>query len=58
MLAAEAVCRKQGILSIKADTNFDNAGMLRVFEKLGYTYCGEVYFRGAARRAYEKRLDR
>lgn len=58
MLAAEAVCREQGILSIKADTNFDNAGMLRVFEKLGYTYCGEVYFRGAARRAYEKRLDR
>lgn len=57
MQAVEAVCRQQGIFSIKADTNFDNTGMLRVFEKLGYTYCGEVYFRGAARQAYEKRLD-
>ncbi|MBZ4189617.1 GNAT family N-acetyltransferase [Niabella sp. 3A5MI-3] len=57
MQAVEEICRKQGIFSIKVDTNFDNTGMLRVFEKLGYTYCGEVYFRGAARRAYEKRLD-
>ncbi|WP_300597818.1 GNAT family N-acetyltransferase [Niabella sp.] len=57
MMAVETVCRKQGIFSIKADTNFDNTGMLRVFEKLGYTYCGEVYFRGAARKAFEKKLD-
>jgi hypothetical protein len=40
------------------DTNFDNLPMLNIFEKLGYTYCGEVYFRGSARRAYEKVLDR
>ncbi|MCF3110932.1 GNAT family N-acetyltransferase [Niabella sp. CC-SYL272] len=57
MQAVERICRQQGIFSIKADTNFDNTGMLRVFEKLGYTYCGEVYFRGAARKAFEKRLD-
>ncbi len=38
------------------DTNFDNTPMLRILEKLGYTYCGEVYFRGSARRAYEKVL--
>lgn len=55
--AAETVCRRRGVFSIKADTNFDNTGMLRVFEKLGYTYCGEVYFRGAARKAFEKKLD-
>ncbi|NJM80712.1 MAG: GNAT family N-acetyltransferase [Flavobacterium sp.] len=42
------------IYSVKADTNFDNKPMLALFEKLGYTYCGEVYFRGSARRAYEK----
>lgn len=42
------------IFSIKADTNFDNFAMMKVFEKLGYTYCGEVYFRGSSRRAYEK----
>jgi GNAT superfamily N-acetyltransferase len=42
------------IYSIKADTNFDNFAMMKVFNKLGYVYCGEVYFRGSARKAYEK----
>lgn len=42
------------IYSIKADTNFDNLAMIAIFEKLGYRYCGEVYFRGSARKAYEK----
>lgn len=42
------------IYSIKADTNFDNIAMLKVFEKLGYKFCGEVYFRGSARKAFEK----
>lgn len=44
------------IYSIKADTNFDNGAMLKIFEKMGYVYCGEVYFRGCPRRAYEKVL--
>lgn len=44
------------INSIKVDTNFDNEAMLYLFEKLGYQYCGEVYFRGSARKAYEKVL--
>ena len=46
------------IYSVKADTNFDNKPMLALFEKLGYVYCGEVYFRGSARRAYEKVLSK
>ncbi len=50
----EDLCRERGVPSIKVDTNFDNKPMLRILEKLGYTYCGEVYFRGSARRAYEK----
>lgn len=45
------------INSIKADTNFDNIAMMKTFEKLGYVYCGEVYFRGSARKAYEKVLE-
>ncbi|WP_207420630.1 GNAT family N-acetyltransferase [Desertivirga brevis] len=49
---------ERGIYSIKADTNFDNLAMMRIFEKLGYVYCGEVSFRGSARRAYEKVLER
>ena len=44
------------IFSVKADTNFDNEPMLYLFDKLGYVYCGEVYFRGAPRKAYEKVL--
>ena len=45
-----------GINSVKVDTNFDNAAMLRVLEKLDYTYCGDVIIRGNARRAFEKVL--
>lgn len=44
------------IYSIKADTNFDNIAMMKIFENLGYTLCGEVYFRGSSRKAYEKVL--
>lgn len=51
---AEELCRERGVPSIKVDTNFDNQPMLRILARLGYTYCGEVYFRGNARRAYEK----
>ncbi|RYY53894.1 MAG: GNAT family N-acetyltransferase [Chitinophagaceae bacterium] len=44
------------IYSLKADTNFDNKPMLHLFEKMGYVYCGEVFFRGAPRKAFEKLL--
>ncbi|MEO5990660.1 MAG: GNAT family N-acetyltransferase [Ferruginibacter sp.] len=53
----EATAREKNIYSIKADTNFDNLIMMSIFEKMGYQYCGEVYFRGSARRAYEKLLN-
>ena len=54
----ENLCIEKGVYSIKVDTNFDNMAMLRILEKLNYTYCGEVYFRGAARKAFEKVLPR
>ncbi len=44
--------------SIKVDTNFDNAAMLRILEKLSYTYCGEIFFSGATRMAFEKLLSK
>ena len=44
----------QKVYSIKVDTNFDNIPMMRIFDKLGYIYCGEVFFNGASRKAYEK----
>lgn len=46
------------IYSVKADTNFDNFGMLKIFDKLGYKYCGEVFLRGAKRKAFEKVLNK
>ncbi len=45
------------IFSVRADTNFDNTAMLALFEKTGYKYCGEVYFRGSPRKAFEKTLS-
>jgi GNAT superfamily N-acetyltransferase len=52
----EAVAMEHQVFSIRADTNFDNAAMLTLFEKNGYAYCGEVYFRGSPRKAFEKVL--
>jgi RimJ/RimL family protein N-acetyltransferase len=47
---------RNSIYSVKADTNFDNNAMIKIFEKLGYAFCGHVYFRGSQRNAYEKVL--
>jgi len=52
----EKLCLDNNIHSIKVDTNFDNAPMLKVLGNLGYTYCGEVFFQGAPRKAFEKVL--
>ena len=53
---AEQWAMEKQIWSIKADTKYDNKGMLHLFEKLEYQYCGEVFFRGGARMAFEKLL--
>lgn len=52
----EEMSIENNVFSVRIDTNFDNIPMLKIIEKLGYEYCGEVYFRGAARKAFEKRL--
>ena len=49
---------KNNIYSVKADTNFDNLAMITLFEKMAYAYCGEVYFRGSPRKAFEKVLKK
>lgn len=46
------------VYSVRVDTNFDNYAMLHILEKLGYTACGKVYFRGEAREAFEKVLPK
>lgn len=57
-LLIEDFCIKHHVYSIKVDTNFDNAPMLRILEKLNYTYCGDIFFNGASRRAFEKLLKK
>lgn len=52
----EDLCIDHNVFSIKVDTNFDNIPMLKILERLGYSYCGEIFFGGAARKAFEKVL--
>jgi GNAT superfamily N-acetyltransferase len=52
----EKLCTDNNIYSIKVDTNFDNPAMLRLMDNLGYTFCGEVFFQNAPRKAFEKVL--
>lgn len=54
----EDLCIGQKVYSIKVDTNSDNTPMLRILDKLSYTYCGEILFKGASRKAYEKVIPR
>jgi GNAT superfamily N-acetyltransferase len=54
---AENIAETKNYFSIRVDTNFDNHAMLKILKKLKYSYCGEVYFRGFARRAFEKLLN-
>ena len=56
-LLIEELCLEKNVFSIKVDTNFDNVPMLRILDKLNYTYCGEIFFSGASRKAYEKLLN-
>jgi ribosomal protein S18 acetylase RimI-like enzyme len=56
MTKIELLSVENKVFSIRADTNHDNLPMIRVFQKLGYTYCGEVMIRGNPRQAYERVL--
>jgi GNAT superfamily N-acetyltransferase len=53
----EDIAKSNDIHSIKVDTNHDNFAMLKIFKKLGFTFCGIVHFRGSPRLAYEKVLE-
>lgn len=53
---AEKLALSQGITDFRIDTNFDNFRMLRLIEKFGFTYCGEIYYEGGVRKAFEKLL--
>lgn len=52
----EDYVKSQNVHSIKVDTNYDNAAMLKILESKGYTYCGEVLLQSGMRKAFEKVL--
>ena len=52
----ENIVAENSIYSLRVDTNFDNLPMLSIINKRNYIYCGAVYFRGSARKAFEKVL--
>jgi GNAT superfamily N-acetyltransferase len=52
----EKLCIEKKVSSIRADTNFDNVQMLKILDKSGYTYCGEILVSSAPRKGYEKLL--
>lgn len=52
--AVEDYARSLGIKSFKIDTNFDNAAMLALLHKCGFTYCGEIAYESGTRKAFEK----
>lgn len=54
----EDLCIEEKVYSIKVDTNFDNVPIMRILDKLSYIYCGEIFYSGAPRRAYEKVIPR
>lgn len=43
-VAAEELCRRRGVHSVKVDTNFDNVEMLNFLPRLGFKHCGTVYY--------------
>ena len=56
-LKIEEFVKAKQIYNIKVDTNFDNIQMLKILDRLQYSYCGEVHFRGSPRKAFEKILS-
>ena len=56
MKEVEEISKNNNIFSIRIDTNYDNKPMLRIIEKLNYTFCGYVYYRNSQRIAFEKVL--
>ncbi len=56
MQEVERMSRSAGVHSFKVDTNYDNARMLRLLDKTGFTYCGQIFYPQGARMAYEKLL--
>lgn len=56
MQRVEELSCRNGVFRFRVDTNFDNEYMHRMLARLGFAYCGEVWYRKGSREAFEKRL--
>ena len=56
MQEVERLAISKDVHSFRADTNYDNERMQRLFEKMGFTYCGKISYPQGQRMAYEKLL--
>jgi N-acetylglutamate synthase-like GNAT family acetyltransferase len=54
MQEIEKLSRGKGIRSFRVDTAFENVFMQKLLSALDFTFCGQVYYNGNPRRAYEK----
>jgi len=52
----EVLCLEKKVFSIKVDTIYDNFRMMKLLDKLQYSYCGQIFFQNAWCKAYEKVL--
>lgn len=56
MQEVEQLSLAAGVHSFKVDTNYDNERMLRVLDKLGFTFCGNIFYQEGMRMAFERLL--
>lgn len=54
-----ALARRRDVVDFRIDTNFDNAPMLRILDRLGFVRCGTIiYIDGGERIAFHRVFDR
>lgn len=53
----EKLCLKNGVYSIKVDTDNENSIMQHILEKNNFEYCGIIEFDGSPKIAFEKVLE-
>lgn len=56
MQAVIDIALSHGIRSFRVDTNYDNLYMQKLFNRLGFRYCGRITYDAGQRMAYEKLL--
>ncbi len=54
LAAVERLAASRGVRNIRIDTNYDNAAMLHLLTKSGFSYTGEVNYPRGSRKAFEK----